>query len=126
LDELRDGRKRRHWMWYIFPQIKGLGKTAKCKKFELSNLEEAKAYYKHPVLGSRLRDCTSLVNKIADRRIRQIFSYPDDLKFRSCMTLFEKVSGDGIFSRGLIKYYDGERDRLTLDILEEQENGWTW
>jgi uncharacterized protein (DUF1810 family) len=122
LSELSNGRKRNHWMWYIFPQIQGLGKTAKCKRYEIRDKGEAEEYIKHPILGSRLRECTRLVNCIEDRGLKQIFSYPDDLKFKSCMTLFEKVATDkDDFQRSLIKYCGGERDLITLAILSEPE-----
>src|SRR5437773_10351896 len=89
LRELRAGHKRGHWIWYIFPQIEGLGGSAMSHKYAISSQDEAKAYWEHPILGSRLRECTELVLKVEGRTAEQIFPYPDNLKFRSCMTLFE-------------------------------------
>ena len=116
--ELRDGAKRSHWMWFIFPQIKGLGQSQLARKFAISSREEAKAYLEHPILGLRLIECTELVNLIEDRTIEQIFGYPDDLKFRSCMTLFANVSDNQIFTDALSKYFNGESDPSTLQRLE--------
>jgi uncharacterized protein (DUF1810 family) len=118
LDELRTGEKRGHWMWYIFPQIKGLGHSAMAQKFAIPSQEEAKAYLEHPVLGSRLRECTRLVVNVEGRSAEQIFYYPDNLKFRSCMTLFMDITGNNhIFQDALLKYFEGKPDQLTLDIL---------
>src|SRR6188472_207148 len=86
--ELRDGRKRTHWLWFVFPQLAGLGSSQPARKFAISSLAEATAYLAHPILGPRLVECTVLVNELEDRSIEQIFGYPDDLKFRSSMTLF--------------------------------------
>ena len=116
--ELRDGVKRSHWMWFIFPQIKDLGQSQLTRKFAISSREEAKAYLEHPILGLRLIECTELVNLIEDRTIEQIFGYPDDLKFRSCMTLFANVSDNQIFVDALSKYFNGESDPSTLQRLE--------
>jgi len=116
--ELRDGVKRSHWMWFIFPQIKDLGQSQLTRKFAISSREEAKAYLEHPILGLRLIECTELVNLIEDRTIEQIFGYPDDLKFRSCMTLFANVSDNQIFVDALRKYFNGESDPSTLQRLE--------
>ena len=105
-------------MWFIFPQLKGLGQSAAAAKFAISSREEAVAYIEHPVLGSRLRECTRLVTLVEGRSINQIFGYPDYLKFRSCMTLFAHVGGDNqIFLTALQKYFAGEFDRLTLERL---------
>jgi uncharacterized protein (DUF1810 family) len=121
LDELRVGQKRGHWMWYIFPQIKGLGVSAMAQKYAISSQEEARAYSEHPILGSRLRECTRLVMNVEERSVKQIFGYPDNLKFRSCMTLFEySAANNSIFQDALLKYYDGKPDQLTLDILKQQ------
>ena len=94
LDELRAGRKRTHWMWYIFPQIKGLGRSATADHFAVRSLEEARAYLDHPVLGPRLRLATEAVNEVEGRSIHEILGSPDDLKFRSCMTLFARACRD--------------------------------
>ena len=115
--ELRDGAKRSHWMWFIFPQINGLGYSQLARRFAISSREEAKAYLEHPILGPRLIECTRLVNLIEDRAIEQIFGYPDDLKFRSCMTLFANATGAQVFVEALIKYFKGQSDPSTLERL---------
>ena len=92
LSELRQGKKRSHWMWFIFPQLAGLGHSAMAKKFAISSLDEARAYLEHPILGRRLIECTQLVNEIEGRTIDDIFGYPDNLKFRSCMDLFAQAA----------------------------------
>lgn len=116
--ELRSGRKQSHWMWFMFPQITGLGHSHQAKKFAISSRAEAQAYLQHPVLGPRLRACSQLVTLIEGKTIQQIFGSPDDLKFRSSMTLFTCVAVDHqVFDAALNKYFNGERDRLTLDRL---------
>ncbi len=116
--ELRAGRKRSHWMWFIFPQIQGLGYSPLARKFAIASLEEAKAYLDHPILGARLRECCRLVNLVEGRSIEEIFGYPDDLKFRSSMTLFAHATSDNqIFKDALKKYFNGEDDPLTLERL---------
>ncbi len=116
--ELRAGAKRGHWMWYIFPQVRGLGFTQRSIKFGISSKEEAEAYLNHPVLGPRLRECTRLVLKIEGRDIQQIFEDPDDLKFRSSMTLFAAASSDNqIFQDALQKYFAGQPDARTLERI---------
>jgi len=94
LKELKSGRKVSHWMWFIFPQVKGLGHSPMSEFYGIGSLDEARAYLEHPVLGPRLLECTRLVSLIEDRTINEIFGYPDDLKFRSCMTLFSEASPD--------------------------------
>src|SRR5512141_2971159 len=107
--ELRMGRKESHWMWFIFPQLRGLGSSQTAARFGISSRQEAEAYLEHPVLGPRLRECTSLVNLVEGRSVDQIFGYPDDLKFRSSMSLFASVASDNqIFKHALQKYFDGE------------------
>ena len=119
LAELRAGRKRTHWMWFIFPQIKGLGSSATAVYFAIDSREEAAAYLKHPVLGPRLLECTRLVLDVKGRTSIQIFGLIDDLKFRSSMTLFAEVTlKETVFREALEKYFDGEADALTLEILE--------
>jgi len=121
LEELAAGQKRSHWIWYVFPQIEGLGGSPMSRKYAISSREEAKAYAEHPILGSRLRECTQLVMNVEGRTADQIFPYPDNLKFRSCMTLFEHSAADSaIFRNALLKYFGGKRDQSTLDILERQ------
>ena len=118
LNELRVGRKSSHWMWFIFPQITGLGHSGMAQQFAITSLAEAKAYLQHPVLGPRLRTCTQLVLDVIGRSAEEIFGYPDNLKFRSCMTLFLTAATDNtIFKNALLKYFDGTPDQLTLDIL---------
>jgi uncharacterized protein (DUF1810 family) len=116
--ELRSGAKRSHWMWFIFPQIAGLGHSAMAKKFAIASLEEAIAYLGHPLLGPRLRECTDLVTAVKDRSINQILGSPDDMKFCSSMTLFAQAAQDNAIFRGAIeKYYSGRFDPATLEIL---------
>jgi uncharacterized protein (DUF1810 family) len=118
LAELRAGRKSSHWMWFVFPQIQGLGHSPTAQRFAIASRAEAEAYLQHPVLGTRLRDCTRLVNEVAGRGIEQIFGYPDHLKFRSSMTLFAHATTDNqVFVDALRKYFDGKYDPLTLDRL---------
>jgi uncharacterized protein (DUF1810 family) len=116
--ELRDGKKRGHWMWFIFPQIKGLGHSFLAQNFAISSKEEAEAYFGHPVLGVRLRECIQLVNRLEGRSIEQIFGNPDDMKFRSCMTLFAHATQDNqVFIDALQKYCGEKSDPLTLERL---------
>jgi uncharacterized protein (DUF1810 family) len=105
-------------MWFIFPQIKGLGHSPLARKYAISSREEAEAYLRHPILGPRLRECTRLVNLTEGRSLEQIFGYPDDLKFRSCMTLFAHATADNqVFMDALQKYCAGTFDSLTLERL---------
>jgi uncharacterized protein (DUF1810 family) len=116
--ELRDGAKRSHWMWFIFPQIKGLGASPLARKFAISSREEAEAYLRHPTLGPRLRECTRVINLTEGRSIEQIFGSPDHMKFRSCMTLFAHATTDNqVFMDALQKYFGGKFDPLTLERL---------
>ena len=118
--ELTAGEKRSHWMWFIFPQIEGLGYSAMAARYAITSMEEAKAYLKHPVLGPRLIECTELVNRIAGRSINDVLGYPDDLKFRSSMTLFAKVAPDNeLFKQAIQKYFAGEYDRRTEELLSQ-------
>ena len=115
LAELTAGRKRSHWMWFVFPQIAGLGGSATARRFAIASLDEAAAYLAHPILGPRLRDCTRAVTAIEGRSATEIFGRPDDLKFRSSMTLFAAASDEAaLFEAALNKFYDGEKDSLTL------------
>jgi uncharacterized protein (DUF1810 family) len=117
--ELRQGSKRSHWMWFIFPQIRGLGSSATAVHFAIASREEAAAYLKHPVLGPRLVECTRLVLGVKGRTSEQIFGEIDSLKFRSSMTLFAAVTlMETVFEEALQKYFEGEEDALTLEILE--------
>jgi uncharacterized protein (DUF1810 family) len=116
--ELRQGRKESHWMWFIFPQIKGLGHSEMAQKYGISSRDEAKAYLAHPVLGPRLRECSGIVADQEGKSVEDIFGYPDDRKFRSSMTLFAQTAKDNeIFTRCLEKYFQGEPDSLTLTAL---------
>jgi len=118
--ELRSGQKIGHWMWFIFPQLRGLGHSETAERFAISSQDEAEAYLNHPVLGPRLRECTRLVMLVEGRSINQIFGYPDDLKFRSSMTLFASTTSDSdnqIFKDALQEYFAGEPDRLTIERI---------
>lgn len=118
VDELRDGRKRSHWMWFVFPQVRGLGGSAMAARFGIASLEEAGAYLRHELLGPRLRECARLVTAVQGRSIGQIFGSPDDLKLCSSMTLFARATDDNKdFLAVLDKYYDGRQDPLTLELL---------
>lgn len=118
VSELRAGMKTSHWMWFIFPQIRGLGRSPVSIEYAISSGEEAAAYLQHPVLGPRLKECTQLVLDVENRSAEEIFGSPDDMKFRSSMTLFAQVSADDdIFIRALQQYFGGAPDQLTLDRL---------
>lgn len=119
IQELRSGQKRSHWMWYIFPQLYGLGSSATARHYAIKSLEEARAYLTHPTLGARLVECSAIVNRLQGRSALQIFGTPDHMKFCSCMTLFE-LAADGSqveFTLALEKYCSG-RDQLTLKLLQ--------
>ncbi len=119
--ELRAGRKRSHWMWFIFPQVEGLGHSAMAQRYAIHSRVEATSYLAHPLLAARLIECTSLVLKHSNKSANEIFGSPDDLKFRSCMTLFDTFSGeDALFGRALDQFYNGQPDPATLAILK----GW--
>jgi uncharacterized protein (DUF1810 family) len=118
LAELRAGRKRSHWMWFVFPQLEGLGTSPMAQRYALAGPDEARAYLAHPVLGPRLRECTRAVLAAQGRTLHEIFGSPDDLKFRSSMTLFEIAAGTGSdFSTALERYCGGDRDGATLAKL---------
>ncbi len=117
LSELRAGEKRSHWMWYVFPQIDGLGHSPTSRRYSIKSAAEASAYLDHRVLGPRLRECFAAVTDIVGRSANDIFGSPDDLKLRSCATLFDSVSGEKIFEQVINKYFDGERDEDTLRLL---------
>jgi uncharacterized protein (DUF1810 family) len=118
LEELRQGRKRTHWMWFIFPQIAGLGSSPTSQFFAISGREEAAAYLRHPVLGARLRECVATVNGVHGRSALEIFGRPDDRKFQSCLTLFDAVADDrGPFQTALARFYGGEADPATMERL---------
>ena len=118
LAELKAGRKTGHWMWFIFPQIAGLGTSAKARKFAIASSDEAAAYLAHAVLGARLRECSALVAAIDDKEIGDIFGGPDDMKFHSSMTLFAEIAPDeALFQDCINKFFDGVPDEATLDRL---------
>jgi uncharacterized protein (DUF1810 family) len=122
--ELQEGQKRSHWMWFIFPQLAGLGHSAMANLYAISSTSEAATYLAHPILGARLRQCTSLVMALDGRSVEQIFGEPDDLKFRSCMTLFSHVDSESaVFKNALRKYFAGKSDQLTLDRLQSEPEG---
>ena len=120
--ELKNGSKRSHWMWYIFPQLDGLAQSTTSKYYAIKSREEAVAYLNHPVLGSRLNECANMVLDVEEKTVLQIFGYPDNLKLKSSMTLFSEVATDSVFARVLDKYFQGERDSKTLELLKENIN----
>ncbi|MGV1086364.1 MAG: DUF1810 domain-containing protein [Mycobacterium sp.] len=121
LAELRAGHKTGHWIWFIFPQLRGLGRSTTSEQFGIISLDEARAYLEHPVLGPRLRECSRLLTAVADRSIQTIVGWPDCLKVHSCMTLFSTASGSAAdnsdFQAVLDKYYEGQPDEATLQML---------
>jgi uncharacterized protein (DUF1810 family) len=118
LAELRAGRKQSHWIWFIFPQFKGLGRSPMAEHYGIGSIDEAHAYLRHPILGPRLEECTALVNEIEGRTIDDIFGFPDNLKFRSSMTLFANAAEDNhFFVDALTKYFAGEPDTKTLELI---------
>jgi uncharacterized protein (DUF1810 family) len=120
--ELRAGRKSSHWMWFIFPQIRGLGHSRMAEMFAIGSIEEAAAYVGHPVLGPRLRECTQLMIQARGRALEEILGIPDNLKFRSSMTLFaQAVTDNEVFVEALRIYCNGEPDRATLSLLQNSK-----
>jgi uncharacterized protein (DUF1810 family) len=120
LSEIRSGRKQSHWIWYIFPQFDGLGFSSMSKKYAIKSLAEARAYLAHPVLGPRLAACAEAALDVEGKTATQIFGSPDDMKLKSCATLFACVSPEGsVFHRLLDKYYQGRRDEKTLQIVDQ-------
>ena len=118
IDELRSGRKRSHWIWFVFPQLRGLGHSATALRYGISSLEEARAYLANQVLGPRLRECARLIVDIDGRSAQDIFGRPDDLKVRSSMTLFARATDDNADFRAVLdKFYDGDEDPMTLERL---------
>lgn len=118
VSELKAGRKTSHWMWFVFPQLRGLGSSAMAIKYGLASADEALAFWKHPILGSRLRQCVDMVLAIESKSAYDIFGSPDDAKLRSCLTLFDAaVAGEALFGRALTKFYAGQRDQRTLELL---------
>lgn len=118
LAELRAGRKLSHWMWFVFPQIAGLGRSAMAQRYAIGSRREARAYLAHPILGARLRECSRLVLDVPHGDVHEIFGSPDDLKFHSSMTLFDRADpGETLFRECLQKYFDGQPDAPTLARL---------
>ena len=117
LSEIRNGQKRTHWMWFIFPQIKGLGNTQTSVKYSINDINEAIFYINHPILGNRLKEITGELLKIKDKSALDIFGSPDDKKLKSCMTLFSIASQDSIFRQVLSQFFNLEKDGKTLDII---------
>jgi len=116
-EELRAGRKRSHWMWFVFPQLRGLGTSAMAQRYGIASLEEARAYLAHPVLGPRLRECCELMLAVTGRSAHEILGSPDDLKFRSCVTLFSLAAPDEpLFRRCLDRFHEGAPDTRTLAL----------
>ena len=132
LAEIRDGRKRSHWMWFIFPQLAGLGSSGTARRYAITSRDEARAYLAHPVLGPRLVESAEAALSVTNRSAHAIFGSPDDLKLRSCATLFASVAAEAeaeanavpasVFHRLLDRYYDGEPDPRTLDLLAEADS----
>ena len=119
LTELEAGQKRSHWMWFIFPQLKGLGHSAMAQRYAIADLAEAKGYLADPVLGSRLRECVAAVLKHPDRTAHEIFGSPDDLKFWSCLTLFDAAApNESLFRQALGVFYEGKSDPRTAELLK--------
>lgn len=117
--ELRAGRKRSHWMWFVFPQLAGLGHSAIAQRYAIESLDEARAYLGHPVLGARLRECSALVLAVPGKTVHEIFGSPDDLKFHSSMTLFHRAAPDEtVFGQCLQRYFGGEEDPGTVARLK--------
>ncbi|MFV1968885.1 MAG: DUF1810 domain-containing protein, partial [Pirellulaceae bacterium] len=120
LTEIRNGQKRTHWMWYIYPQIHGLGHSSTSQRYGITSADEADAYLSHPVLGPRLVTMCEAALEVEGPSATEIFGRPDDMKLRSCATLFEYVSGeDSVFKRLLLKYFSGKRDSMTLQLLDD-------
>lgn len=121
--ELRLGQKKSHWMWFVFPQIAGLGSSPMSHRYSIKTLDEARAYLDHPILGARLLQCAHAVLSVENKSATEILGTPDDMKLKSCATLFESVSASGsVFSQLLDKYYGGERDSRTLDLIRSRES----
>lgn len=120
MTELRAGKKRSHWMWFVFPQIAGLGKSTTSEFYSISTIDEARAYLNHPVLGDRLVSCVQQVNAIEGQSVHDIFGSPDDLKFRSCVSLFSSVAEkDSVFAKAIAKYCPDGADPQTLDLISK-------
>ena len=119
LTELNNGKKRSHWIWYVFPQFQGLGQSKTSKYYAIKTREEAIAYFNHPILGKRLKECTEAVINIQGKSVSEIFGYPDDRKLKSSMTLFSSIASDPLFGLVLDKYFHSEKDEETLKLLKK-------
>jgi uncharacterized protein (DUF1810 family) len=122
LTELKSGRKQSHWIWFIFPQVDGLGRSSTAHQYAIKSREEAIAYLATPVLGARLIECTKTVLAVPDKSAHEIFGSPDDMKFHSSMTLFDAVDGGDLYAAALERFYGGKRDTATVDILKQWSN----
>lgn len=124
VEELKLGRKRTHWMWFVFPQLRRLGRSDTARFYGIGSLDEARAYYRHPLLGPRLTLCTRTVLESAARSLHEIFGSPDDLKFRSCMTLFEAAAppDERLFGEALARWCGGDRDPVTLQLIANPDD----
>lgn len=123
LAELKRGEKQSHWMWYIFPQIAGLGRSSMSQTYAIQSLDEAREYLAHPVLGARMRECCQVLLALEGKTAHEIFRSPDDLKFRSCLTLFAQAAPDeSLFDDLLVKYFDSKEDPATLELLADQHS----
>lgn len=119
VEEIRSGRKRSHWMWFVFPQIDGLGMSSTSRYYAIKSRAEAVAYLDHPLLGKRLEECTLALIALESQSASEIFGYPDDLKLKSSMTLFAEAAGPGSpYEKVIEKYFGGERDGKTLALLD--------
>lgn len=124
LAEITSGRKRSHWMWYIFPQFTGLGFSAMSQRYAIRSVAEAQAYLSHPMLGPRLMQCCEALLAVTGRSAHEIFDSPDDMKLQSCATLFASVTpADSVFAHVLARYFSGQRDQKTLDLLSVATEG---
>lgn len=121
LGELRRGRKTSHWMWFIFPQLRGLGSSAMVRKYEIASLGEARAYLAHPLLGSRLRECLTILQDLPHADPQQVFGHVDALKLRSCLTLFLRADGGELFEGALERWFAGQADDRTNSLLESAQ-----
>jgi uncharacterized protein (DUF1810 family) len=122
LAELQAGAKQAHWMWFIFPQVMGLGQSATARAYAIQSLAEARAYLAHPVLGTRLRECCKAVMNVRGKNAKEIFGAPDDMKFQSCLTLFAEAAPDDVLFYNLLeKYFDGDADEATLEFLTHEK-----
>lgn len=117
LEEIKAGRKRSHWMWFIFPQMKGLGRSSTSIFYGMNDMDEAREYLAHPILGERLREISQVLLQLDTNDANAVFGSPDDMKLRSCMTLFDNISPNDIFADVLDKYFDGHRDNKTNTLL---------